>query len=343
MSSFEPKKLALLRILQILERDSDSNHPLTQGKIAERLEADYGIILERKAIGKNLDLLRTAGYNIRSDHRGSYLDACAFDEGQLRMLIDSVLYARHIAPDTAFGLIKKLAGLGGKSFEKTLKTSYVLDRMHDATFADFFHNIDILQQAIKEGRKVSFVVKGYGEDKQLHPVFDAPVVADPYRLVNFNGKYCLLAAYEGERAIVSLRIEYLFDVRLTKERRRHFSETDLGKTAIDEYLNAHPYMDNGRIVYARLRVSRHIFTDLIEAFGKNFTARESSDKRLAEWDVEVELHAGEWDLFRFALEHLGMAELLSPAHLRARIGRYIKDGYRDYFPGEEESDGTDKT
>ena len=40
MDSFEPKKLALLRIWQILQKHSDFNHPLTQDDIALHLEND---------------------------------------------------------------------------------------------------------------------------------------------------------------------------------------------------------------------------------------------------------------------------------------------------------------
>lgn len=54
MSGFEPKKLALLRIWQILKEYSDYNHPLTQEDIAIYLERDYGIVIERKAISRNL-------------------------------------------------------------------------------------------------------------------------------------------------------------------------------------------------------------------------------------------------------------------------------------------------
>ena len=39
----EAKKLALLRILQILEKYSDYDHPLTQDEIAHHLSHDYGI------------------------------------------------------------------------------------------------------------------------------------------------------------------------------------------------------------------------------------------------------------------------------------------------------------
>ena len=47
MESFEPKKLALLRIWQILNNESDYDHPLTQEQIAQHLEYEYGIVMER--------------------------------------------------------------------------------------------------------------------------------------------------------------------------------------------------------------------------------------------------------------------------------------------------------
>ena len=48
MNNFEPKKLALIRILDILKFYSDVDHPLTQEEIIDYLESDYGIVIERK-------------------------------------------------------------------------------------------------------------------------------------------------------------------------------------------------------------------------------------------------------------------------------------------------------
>ena len=48
----EPKKLALLRIWQILQKHSDYDHPMTQEDIITHLRNDYGIEMERKAVGK---------------------------------------------------------------------------------------------------------------------------------------------------------------------------------------------------------------------------------------------------------------------------------------------------
>ena len=55
MSSIEPKKMAVLRILQILQEYSDCDHPLTHEEIAKKLDYLYGIELERKAIGRHIN------------------------------------------------------------------------------------------------------------------------------------------------------------------------------------------------------------------------------------------------------------------------------------------------
>ncbi len=79
MEAIEPKKLALLRILQILQTSSDRQHPLTQEEISGILQRDYGIVIERKAISHNLSLLTEAGYEIESGKAGSWLSLREFD------------------------------------------------------------------------------------------------------------------------------------------------------------------------------------------------------------------------------------------------------------------------
>ena len=56
MESLESKKLALIRIWQIFKEYSDYDHPLTQEDIANKLESQYGIVIERKAISRNISL-----------------------------------------------------------------------------------------------------------------------------------------------------------------------------------------------------------------------------------------------------------------------------------------------
>ena len=109
MDSLEPKKLALIRVLQILKKYSDYDHRLLQEDIAEKLEHDYGIVLERKAISRNVKLLQEVGYAIESDRRtGTYIEEREFEDSELRMLIDGVLSSKYITAKHSKDLIEKL-------------------------------------------------------------------------------------------------------------------------------------------------------------------------------------------------------------------------------------------
>ena len=69
----ERKKLIIIRILQVLEEYSDVNHPLKQSEIEKILLDKYDISAERKAIGRNLQLLQDMFDK----------DALVFDNGQI--------------------------------------------------------------------------------------------------------------------------------------------------------------------------------------------------------------------------------------------------------------------
>ena len=107
----EPKKLAPLRILQILQKYSSPNHPLLQEEIAERLH-EYGIDLERKAIGRNLACLSDAGFDVVNiPKRGYYLETLGFDAFDLCLIVDAILCSEHITEDRAGELLYKLKSL----------------------------------------------------------------------------------------------------------------------------------------------------------------------------------------------------------------------------------------
>ena len=116
MDNFEPKKLLILRILQILTEFSDCDHKLRQNDIISLLRIQYGIECERKAIARNIEFLQTAGYDIVADNTGVYLAEKKFETGELRLLIDSVLSNRNICKTHTKELIKKISEEGGKYY-----------------------------------------------------------------------------------------------------------------------------------------------------------------------------------------------------------------------------------
>ena len=54
-------KMSIIRIVQVLLRESDKDHPLSQQEILDYMEGKYGMAVNRKSVGRNLTRLRDAG------------------------------------------------------------------------------------------------------------------------------------------------------------------------------------------------------------------------------------------------------------------------------------------
>ena len=68
MAGIQPKKMLILNILEILKKYTNENNPMTQAQICEKLQSEYGMTVDRKAIKRNLADLMEAGYPVRSSH-----------------------------------------------------------------------------------------------------------------------------------------------------------------------------------------------------------------------------------------------------------------------------------
>lgn len=196
MENMGNKKLALLYILKILEEYSDRDHPMTQSDIAEKLEQNYGIVLERKAVSRNLSLLREAGYEIESEAKGNYLDFREFDNTELRLMIDGVLSSRYITEKQAKDLADRIAGLSNKHFRSHVKHIHLLSNHEKTENKTVFYALECIDEAIEKGRQISFDYYCYAFDDELKPSRSRRETVSPIQLVIKNQFYYLIAATE---------------------------------------------------------------------------------------------------------------------------------------------------
>ena len=166
--SLEPKKLALLRIQEILERYSDYDHHLTHNDIIHYLERDYDLILERKAVARDLSLLKEAGLEIESDRDGSFLAVRKFDDTELRILIDGVLSSPFISCRDSKDLIERLCSLSSVYFPVKNKHIYAVNEWAKEENPQLLYNIDLISDAIDQKRQLEITFSGYGTDKKRH-------------------------------------------------------------------------------------------------------------------------------------------------------------------------------
>ena len=108
--------------------------PITSNK-------DELIEIERKAIARNLSLLKEAGYDIESTRKGSYLASRDFEDSELRLLIDGVLSSRYINAKHSKDLIEKLCKLSNERFKSNVKNIYSVNEWSKSKSVDLFYNI----------------------------------------------------------------------------------------------------------------------------------------------------------------------------------------------------------
>lgn len=246
MESFEPKKLALIRIWQILKEYSDCDHPLTQDDIARHLENDYGIVIERKAISRNISLLKEAGAEIESGHAGSYLERRDFEDSELKLLIDGVLCSKYITAKHSKDLIDRLCGLSNKYFRSHVKNIHSVNDWYKTDNQALFYNIELIDTAIEEGKQIHYDYNKYGVDKKLHK--SSHQYVSPYLMILHNQHYYLMAYSEYWGNMAFHRLDRITNMNISDKKATPIRNVSGYENGINykELSSAMPYMFTDR-------------------------------------------------------------------------------------------------
>ena len=151
-----------------------------------------------------------------------------FTDGELRLLIDSLLFSRHIPYSQCKDLVEKLEDLSNIYFKSRVR--YISTLPEDKTDnRQLFYNIEMLDEAISKNRKVSFRYVEYQTDKKLHEKRrpDGSIreyVITPYQMAAREGKYYLICNYDKYDDVSNYRLDRIRDIRILDEPGKPFSE-----------------------------------------------------------------------------------------------------------------------
>ena len=363
--SSERKKISTLYILEILKRYTDDTydsegkpvHCLTQAQIGEKLRADYGITLDRKAISRALDDLyyspefsdkivydavsrkvKKDGKPDDGEMKTNYRYVHDFDAGEIRMLINAVLFSHHLSERECKALIKKISILGGidqrDRMQKHLFTLslFSADRVANESM---LATLDVLDEAIDKGRQVSFFYNYYGKDKKLHPKQengeDKIYIVNPYRMVANNGRFYLRGNYDKYDNVTSFRIDKITGIMLLDtpaKSKKLVKGIDDGAKTEAELL----YMQPGRAERIVFRVpdSENVISTVVDWLGKSVRFGESDGGKIT---CTVKANP---DAMRFwAMQYSDYVEIIEPEFLREEMKTTLREAWRKYNDGKD--------
>lgn len=328
----ESKKLALLRILHILLHYTDEKHPLKQEEIVEYLEKDYGIVVERKVVGRQLALLHEAFEEpnspivLISDRRkGTYVEQREFEDTELRLLIDGVLSSKHITAKHSKDLIEKLCRQSNRYFRSHVKNVYSVSDWNKTDNSAVFLNIELIDEAIERGLQLRFVYNKYGPDKKLHQSSHPRV--SPYQLILHAQRYYLMARHERFEDMHFYRLDRITDMEIVEDKgltpvryvKGYESGIDYKKLS-----TALPYMYSDNPEYVEFWVEEWAIDHVIDWFGKGVKIENVDGRYKA--SVLVSPMAMEF----WALQYVRSVEIISPKSLRDRVRDALEKGMEKY-------------
>ena len=326
--SSEPKKLALLRIWQILLKHSDYDHPMTQEDIIKYLKSEYGIEMERKAVGKNIADLRDAGIEIGSCRAGSYIDSREFEDSELKLLIDGVLQSKHITARHSKDLIEKLCGLSNKYFRSHVKNVYSVNDWSKTDNQALFYNIEVVDEAIATGKQVQYDYNKYGIDAKLHKSSFQRV--SPYQLILHNQRYYLMGYSDYWGNMAFHRLDHISNMRIYDKPATPITSVKGYENGIDfkQIASTMPYMYTDTPERIEFIADAYVVDQIFDWFGKDIRMSKLPDD---DKKVKVELFASPNAMEHWALQYLNYVEVIKPESLRERIKMSIQNGTKKYL------------
>ncbi len=214
------QKIKLLKIWEILKKDSDEEHPLDTVTIIEKLN-NMGISCDRKTLYTDIDELNAHGYKVyqkRSKRNLYYVEQSEFSVAELRILIDAVQSANFITEQKTDELVSKIAHLAGSFKSDTLRNGVYFDTQKYKN-EDIYNNIVRLDEAINLDRKVSFRYFNYDEKgNTVYRKGGKRYIINPVALV-FNDECYYLVCYSDKHTdLTNYRIDRISDVSIEKDR-----------------------------------------------------------------------------------------------------------------------------
>ena len=343
------KKTLILNILDILRRYSDADHTLSQKDIVEILKTEYDMTVERKSIRRNILNLIDCGYEIEFSESirmipgrktgvpeesyvwSDFYLVRDFTDSELRLLIDGLLFSKHIPYSRCKELVEKLERLSNVYFSSRVRHIRPMPETLPPN-KQLFYTIEILDEAISHRKQVSFRYTSVGLDKKQHPRLkeDGSVkeyTVSPYQIAAANGRYYLISNTDPHDNVSHYRLDRITDIRLLDTPARPLKTVQGLEHGLNlpKHMAEHLYMFSGGSEQVTFRMKKHILNDVIDWFGTDVRFSDEDDDAVTA-RVEVNLRA----MKLWAIQYGPYGKVLSPKKLAEEVKSGLKEALKQY-------------
>jgi predicted DNA-binding transcriptional regulator YafY len=302
-----PRKNRLLFLLDLLNRETDEEHPITIVEIIDRLNAE-GFSANRKTVAGDINTLMAHGVDVvcnRSRQNQYFIGNRQLELPELTLLVDAVQAAKFISAKRSKMLIEKLSAFASTHQADRLKRELYVDKNPKAAGENTLIAVDLIHAAIANGRKITFQYYEYTPSKRKTLKHGGKTYYfSPYALLWKNDVYYVLGCSDSHGKIVKFRVDRMASPQETDEpavpKPKDFK--------VEEYAKAVFMMYDEEIRVVTLRCENTLMKSIIDQFGSGVKT-EIADKEHFTAEVEASVSP---TFFGWIVGFGGQMELIAP-------------------------------
>lgn len=313
-------RLRLLKIWEMLLRESDEEHPLSTVEMIDRLRS-MGISCDRRTLYADIKLLQEEGYDIsvnRKKVNEYYLGERQFSVPELHFLIDAVQGATFIPEQQSEILIRKIAKLAGSRAGEVIKSNTVAFNTTKHSNHAIFYIINEIAYAIENKKKLEYYYFDYDErHRKVYRRDKERYCVDPYATIFSDDNYYLLCFDDRHEGMAHYRIDRMEQVTATEtpmSGRDGVTQAEIVRHKKEVF-----HMFKGEPQQVVIRIDRSLLDVMYDKFGENLYVWKIGDQ--FEFSVNVQVSV---TFFAWCCSFGDRLKLISPFPTVERLKEYIR-------------------
>jgi len=301
------EKANAICLLEVLKEYSDAEHILPMREILAKMQSLYGIKIDRRTVYGAIALLIELGYDIsiyEDNGVGYYLRDRELEQSEVLLLTDAVYSFPFIPARQTEQLVQKLQKQLSIHQRKRYRYLTISRQDRKTDNRQVFWNIEQLDEAIEQKKKIKLNYLHYGLDKKQHET--KTYTLSPYEMVYMNERYYLICVPDHDPHTRLYRIDRMKDIQILDDPRSAVVARQEAQNAVYAYVGAPE-----RIV---MYCDRTILDDVIDRFGTEVQIRERDENTFTASFTAPPRGVKFW-----ALQYLPYVEVVEPAWLREEI------------------------
>lgn len=328
------RKEKIIRVLQIL-KTTDKKTPVNATQIVDKLENEYVIgKTDRRSIYRDVKMLQSCGYPIeqaKDKKQGWYMDKHAFDDWEIKVMMDAIQQARCVSVEEAKNIREKLLELTSKRGRSRFSHMMMPISCNVEVDTKLGEYIETMLEAMFMHKKIEFQYTEINDNMEKVLRREGKVYTlNLYTIYWSDNNYYLIRSHDNHEGLTSYRLDRVENLIMSDEYSIDVKEkiSQNPELYIQEYIEKSVNHFSGEFIRIEVEYEPNQVTNAIL-----YDFAGSSVKVRKQANGSCRAVFSKMNSVRFTgwfMQYINMFKVIEPEKLRNELQEQLKEAVKNY-------------